>query len=224
MGKKIICPFHLDTNPSMHVYGEWSHCHVCLAHVRTSELGLDGAPVPRKDPTNVPKMIQYIRGLPIKSIRGLQLPFDDRGYYIVWPDGSFYKRRNWDDKTRYIAPAGVNQPIFTYPTNTAKHLLIVEGEINAISIHDVVYGDYKVCSPGPATNFMRYIKYYTQFERITIIADRDAPGVVFGDSLKQHLLKLHKRVNLILLEKDFNQVLQESGEQGVLELFEKVRV
>lgn len=223
MSRKIICPFHSDSTPSLHLYDEWAFCFVCRVSVPISELNLDPSMLDRqarREPTNVTKMVEYIKGLTIKSVRGLQLPADCKGFYVVWPNGSFYKRRNWEGKARYIAPTGVTPPLFVYP-GAAKHLIIVEGELNAITLHNVAYGDFKICSPGPASDFMRHIKYYSQFQRITIFADHDAPGVVFGVQLKNHLLSLSKRVNLITLTTDFNQTLQDSGEVAVKAQFEE---
>lgn len=219
--KKILCPYHNDTVPSMQIYGEFSHCYVCRAHVLTSELDLPESYVTKqikREPTNVARMIENINKLPNKTIRGIKLPHDEYGYYVVWPSGTYYKRRNYTGKARYTAPAGVTPPLFVYP-GAAKHLIVVEGEINAISLHNVVYGDFKICSPGPASDFMRHIKYFTQFNRITIFCDHDAPGVVFGIQLKNHLLSLGKRVNLNSMVTDFNQLLIDGGEEAVKQRF-----
>ena len=221
--KVILCPFHNDTNPSMRIYGEYSHCFVCSAHVLTSELNLPEykpRTPPRKEPTNIAERIQYISKLPKQNIRGFNLAYDDLGYYLVWPSGNYYKRRNFTGKARYTAPSGVAQPLFVYP-GSAKHLVVVEGEMNAMTLHRAVYGDFKVVSPGPASDFLRHVKYYFQFHRITLILDYDAPGIVFGLQVKEYLLKFGKHVNLILVDKDYNQILQDSGEEAVREAFER---
>lgn len=207
----------------MHVYGKYSHCHVCSAHVLTSELNTTEAIVDsvfKAEPTNIASMIKYIESLTIKTVRGLQLHTSERGYYVVWPNRDYYKLRLNFGSTRYIGPSGVRPPLFTYP-GSSKHLVIVEGEINCISLHNCVYGEFKLCSPGSASNMMQFIKYYLQFDVITIIADKDASGVVFGSALKEHLLKSGKKTNLIVLEKDFNDVLVQDGEEAVKQLFEK---
>lgn len=221
--KRVICPFHLDTNPSMVIYSEWAHCFVCHAHVLTSELTLPNAFEERvkQDPVDLPRALSRINNLPRADIRGFYLPYDKYGYYILWPNGDYYKRRNYDEaKGRYTSPAGIKKPLFVYP-GSAKHLIIVEGELNAMSLHDSVYGEYKICSPGPATDMMRYIKYYLQFKFITIIVDHDAPGVVFGVSLKEMLLKERKRVNLITVKVDYNELYQNGGADLVKSQFEK---
>ncbi len=110
---KIICIFHDDHEPSMSVYGSWCYCHVCKISVPTSELNIpENRHLPRPEPTNVPDRVKYIEGLPTKLIRGLQLPYDNSGYYILWPSKNYYKRRNHEGKPRYIGPAGVKASLY----------------------------------------------------------------------------------------------------------------
>ena len=207
----------------MRIYSEWSHCFVCNAHILTKELELPEHLIDRAfkaEPTNIPNMIKYINSLPVATIRGLQLPYNERGYYVVWPNLDYYKLRLNSGNTRYIAPSGVKPPLFVYP-GSARHLIIVEGEINCMTLHNCVFGEYKLCSPGPATDMMRHLKYYAQYQRITIIVDHDAPGVIFGCQLRDHLLTLKKRVNIIALDKDFNDILTSEGEEAVKCVFER---
>ncbi len=74
-------------------------------------------------------------------------------------------------------------------------------------------------SPGSATNLVKSIEYYLHFNRIICILDRDAAGVAAGIDLKRKLLGRGKRMELICVEKDFNDVLQESGKEGVKQAF-----
>lgn len=223
---KILCKYHNDATPSMHVYQNGGHvkgfCFVCHASVFLNDEEFEGKGVikPKAEPTNVIRVLEYIRRLPKKAIRGLDLPYDQTGYFIVWPNGEFYKRRTWGDKTRYIAPAGVKQPLFVYP-GKADHLVIVEGEINAMSLHQVLYGEYRICSPGPASEFRRHIQFYKQFKKVTIVADHDAPGVVFGVELRDMLHKLHISSTLMTVLTDFNDTLQKHGEEAVRAQFER---
>lgn len=221
---KVICPMHNDHEPSMKIYGEWAYCFVCQAQMRTTDLNLPGSAQEireKKHPTNVPNMIEYIKSLPQMEIRGHKFHVSDSGYYFLWPHGNFYKKRNFDDsKGRYVSPRGVSKPLFVYP-GSAKHLLIVEGEINAMSLHTSVFGEYKVCSPGPAADFVRYIKYYLQFKHITIFVDKDAPGVIYGTYLKDILLRHNKHTKLVAMERDYNEIHVTEGETGVRNYFEK---
>lgn len=219
---KVLCKFHDDSTPSMHIYGDRAFCYVCHAMCLTEELELPGhiRVVPKKELTNVPGMIKTIESLPTQLIRGFRLHVDELGYYIVWTDKSYYKRRNFYGKARYTAPSGVKPPLFTY-SGTSKHLVIVEGELNCMSAYRATWGDYKLVSPGPASDMLRHIKYYSYYQKITIIVDHDAAGIVFGCQLKDHLLKMNKHVHLVTVKKDYNQLLQDSGEEAVREQFER---
>jgi hypothetical protein len=222
MGNKVLCPIHNDHEPSMTVYGKWAHCHVCKANILASELNLpENRSIPRPEPTNVPERIKYIKSLPTKMIRGLQLPYDNSGFYLVWPQENYYKRRNYEGKVRYIGPSGVKAPLLVCP-GTASHLIVVEGELNALSLYGAAWGEYKIVSPGSAAEFLRHVKYYLGYSKITIIADYDAAGLVHGCQLKDLLLKSGKRVNLELMRKDFNQILQDENEEAVRATFERM--
>lgn len=223
MGKKIICPSHNDTVPSMHIYEDFGFCFVCHVSIPVSELNLPGnfEQRPRQDPTNIPKMIERIKSLPTAFTRGFYFPYDDRGFYIVWPGENYYKRRNNSQNTnRYVSPSGAVKPLFVYPGNS-RQLVIIEGELNAMSLNSCLFGEFKICSPGPASDLMRYIKYYSQFDNIRIYVDYDGPGVVFGSTLKDMLLKQHKRVILVAMTRDFNDILCKDGEDAVRKRFEE---
>lgn len=217
----INCPYHDDHTPSMKIYGEVAYCFVCSISVPVTELKLNEKHkyvIP--EPTNVPERIKYIKSLPTKMIRGLQLPYDDSGFYVMWPQENYYKKRNNEGKTRYIGPSGVKAPLLVCP-GTFSHLVIVEGEMNALSLYSIVWDGYKIVSPGSASELMRHIKYYLVYSKITVIVDNDAAGVVFGYQLKEILLKNNKSVTLCLMNKDFNQHLQDGGEEAVKQKFEE---
>lgn len=218
----ILCPFHNDTRPSMRLYGKFSHCFSCGAHVLTEELDLPehAKIIPKKEPTNITGMIRYIETLPKKDIRGFKLHTDDLGYYIIWPEKNYYKRRNFSGNARYTAPSGVKPPLFVYG-GSSKHLVIVEGELNCMSAYKATWGDYKLVSPGPASDMMRHIKVYSYYHKITIITDYDAAGIVFGCQLKEHLLKMNKHAKLVTIRQDYSQILQDRGEEAVREQFER---
>lgn len=224
MSKKVVCPAHDDHEPSMHLYGDTGFCFVCKASIPVSELNVpENKHIPKPEPTNVPDRIKYIKNLPTKLIRGLQLPYDNSGYYIVWPQNNYYKRRNFEGKVRYIGPSGVRAPLYVLP-GTAQHLIICEGEINALTLYDCINMDereFKVVSPGSASEMMRHIKYYLGYSRITIIADYDAPGICFGYQLKDLLLKSKKQTMLVLMKEDFSRILQDEGHEAVRLKFEE---
>lgn len=207
----------------MRIYSKYSHCFVCNAHILTDELDLPehAKIIPKKEPTNVVAMIKHIKTLPTQIIRGFKLHYDERGFYVVWPDENYYKRRNFEGRVRYTAPSGVKPPIFAC-NGFAKHLVVVEGELNCMSAYKASWSDYKLVSPGPASDFMRHIKYYQYYQKITLILDHDAAGIVFGCQLKEVLLKSGKHCNLVTVKQDFNETLTKHGEEVVREDFERL--
>ncbi len=225
---KILCPYHTDTNPSMHCYQDTAYCFVCSKTVAIEEvLNADEiqrlkTQVPEKE--NVEETIRYIKTLPKIKVRGLDLHTGRYGYYIVWPDNQYYKLRRYDDSPRYVGPRGIRPPLFSLGRNK-KTLVLVEGEINAISLHQSVGSDLlHVVSPGSASGLMdeRTVNYSLQFESIYIIMDLEPSGPVsFGIELKKVLQSRGKKVTLILLTIDFNQLLQNGGSEAVTKQFIK---
>lgn len=222
MSERILCPYHDDNEPSMVVYGEWAHCFVCKAHPKASELGLPNIEEikARKKPDDIKSNLQYIDSLPTKKIRGFDLPYNDFGYYLVWPDRSYYKRRNWEGKSRYISPRGIQKPLFEY-RYAANNLVIVEGEFNAASLQESVKGDFKIVSPGPASELVKYIKLYLPYRKIIIVVDRDAAGVVHGVDLKERLLRHNKHATLVPVVKDYNAIYEEEGQEALKKTFKE---
>lgn len=207
MSKLITCPFHDDRTASMKVYGDFAFCFACHLQVPVSELNLPAKlNHSRPEPTNILERLDYIKSLPVKSIRGLELPADGEGYYILWPGNKFYKKRLYQGKIRYLAPTGHKPPLYICPGDS-EHLLVVEGELNAASIYPLVWDTFKVVSPGTAGDFMRHIAYYLKYKRITIIADYDPAGICHGLQLKETLLRHGKRVEIILTDQDLNDKL-----------------
>lgn len=212
---KILCPYHEDTNPSMEVYDDYSHCFVCGAHVPNRQVGVKSAKVLKKTPTDIKTEISYIQTLPTRRIRGLDVPYDSKGFYIVWPSGQFYKRRSFQDEARYLAPTGVKAPLLKY-SGKLKTIAVIEGELNAISAYESIKSSKNceyatIASPGAATEFKRFIGEYLGYDRIILILDSDAAGIVAGLETKEMLLKLNKHASLVLKDTDYNDTLQLSG-------------
>lgn len=224
MSKKILCPFHVDTTPSMHVYQNEGrtvgYCFVCSAQARLQDLeDKYTAPVVQ---TNIVERMDYINFLPTKQIRGLELPYDHYGFYVVWPDDKFYKRRNWEGKARYIGPSGHKPPLLVANKVEGESLTIVEGELNVLSLFSSLGSlSGNLVSPGSSSELVRHIKHYLNYKKIYIFVDNDAAGAVHGYQLKELLLKHRKDVRLFLLDKDFNDILQEHGKDAVKKEFRK---
>lgn len=220
---KINCvnPDHSDTTPSLHVYEERCFCFVCGFMCKTEEVlnadEIKNLRNSQSEKENIEESIKSIKDLPKTKIRGLDLPTGHSGYYVVWPDDSYYKLRRYDDNPRYVGPRGVRPPLFKLGRNN-KTLVLVEGELNALSLYQSVGSDLlHVVSPGAAGNFMdeRTINYCLQFDQIYVIVDKDPAGIANGKPLRDLLRDKNKTCSLIALDKDFNQILQESGSKVV---------
>jgi len=213
MNSMINCPLHSDQHASMKIYGPVAYCFVCCMSIPTAELNLPSSITPQtKQIEDVGAMMEYIKTLPTAHIRGLELPYDESGYFVVWPNGRFFKKRKNYGSTRYLAPAGHKVPLYICPGDS-RNLLVVEGELNAQSLYNVIWEhDYKIVSPGSAGEFLKHIDFYLKYDKITLILDRDAAGVVHGTHIKDILLKHRRNASLVLVKTDFNDKLQESEE------------
>lgn len=226
MRDKIRCPFHAEETPSCVLYEERYHCYGCGKNGPLSDLNLDlGPPKPRKPPTNLKARRDYIATLPTKEIRGIPLKYDDRGYYLVWPDSLYYKCRLFDpaDGPKYANPTGHSQPLFwarrSWPATPV--LLVVEGEINALSIKEAL-PEADVVSPGSAGDFLAdkqraNLTLFSRYASIVVVVDRDAAGTAAAIHLKGMLLGKVPSINIVLMEKDANQVLVDHGKRQLRE-------
>lgn len=220
---KILCPYHDDTEPSMHLYASHAHCFVCWAHVPIDKLdlgklGLKKLPQVKED---LDSKLSYIKNLPTKTIRGLELPYDDVGYYILWPQQRYYKCRKWNDTGgRYLSPKGITKPLYVIAGDNRDKLLIIEGELNAASLANITKR-VSICSPGSAGEMLKYINFYLRFKSIHVIVDHDPAGVVYGLELKQALLARNKPTKLHTLTTDFNELLQHGKEKEIRDWFKK---
>lgn len=206
----------------MEVYHDYAHCFVCGAHCKVEELEGDIVPRKAKKKSNIAEWVHYTEGLMTKWIRGIHLPYDSKGYYIVWPDKSYYKRRNWTGEPRYTAPTGHKQPLLTYQSSHKK-LVVIEGELNCMSVSPYTLGkqDFTLCSPGPASDFMRHIKTFLQYREIVLIMDHDPAGIAFGVQVKDLLLKSGRHAKLVTRTEDYNDVLQKTDASVLKYFFEK---
>lgn len=224
---KINCtnPNHEDRQASMEAYSDGGFCFSC-GWVDKSIKDSSNEKI-SKVPENVQETIQKIDTYPKEFIRGLHLQVDPgtSDYFILWPNRSYYKRRKYSGSSRYIGPRGVRAPLFLYPGRT-EFMVIIEGELNCMSFKHSIFGtetpDYHVCSPGSATELLRHLNdYLTLATRFAIIVDMDKPGVIAGLKLKSELMKRKRKVQLIAVEKDLNEILQEEGKEGIKRWTEK---
>lgn len=206
----------------MELYEEYGHCFSCGAHKKLKDIpGYEKEKPVKKEKENIQESISKIKSLSKMLIRQLQLPADRDGFYVVWSNGDYYKKRMYSGTIRYIGPSGHKAPIFSLPMES-KTLVLIEGELNALSLAEVVK-DLKIASPGSANEFNRHLEYYSKFKTIYLILDNDPVGIVNGVKTKEYLLKLGKSVKLILMDRDFNDLLQEGGPELVLKEWEKIK-
>lgn len=219
---KILCPNHKDTNPSMHLYEERGYCFVCGYTCPVEEVA---SPTQmgqiKKEKTDVDEMLQYISELPVREHRGLQFPTNSTGFYVVYPNAKFYKKRLFEGRSRYIGPRGHKVPLYVHE-GKSDDVVIVEGEINARTLFEARVTIATIASPGSSTEMLTHLdKLLTHCGIFAIVVDRDVPGVAWGLKLKSELLKRGRRVILAALEKDYNQILQEEGFEKVKEVYRK---
>lgn len=165
--------------------------------------------------------LDYIDDLPKQSIRSLNLHFDNTGYYIIWDYTPYYKLRLWDSpdlKSRYKSPLGHSKPVFAKLVKEPSRLLvIVEGEINALSLAEAE-GNFDIISPGGVSSFtdgemLNELNNLDLYDTVLICTDQDQPGLKAALTLKKLLLAKDKLVFIKLMEKDFNQLLQDYGKE-----------
>lgn len=213
---KIMCPYHNDTNPSMELFPDgYGFCFVCWKqYPMDSELikKSQGKKV-KKPKENLAEKLTYISSLPTKEVRGVQVPYNDRGYFIVWPDQSYYKLRQWQDvDPKYIGPSGHQPPLFKLiGKQESTTLVIVEGELNALSLSNVI--EHDIISPGAAGHFKVHqselIEISKNYKKIILWTDNDYAGHEALLSLAPELTTKSNVVGFIHSDQDANELLKQ---------------
>lgn len=234
--KKIKCPNpdHEDHKPSCAFYSDGSaYCFVCNLYFPSAE---DYVPVLTDVVIeDLNEKLVYIDALPTEIIRGIRFPIDQSGYFIKWPENDYYKLRKWDSSdnaSKYYCPKGHSKPLYVIPGKAqTRELVIVEGEINAISL-SFINNTFDIISPGGVGNFtdnemIKELNKLTYYDTILICVDSDTAGLQGALKLKSLIYKLPLSTEVIihLMEKDFNQLLVEHGEnfkESVKKEFESV--
>ncbi len=227
---KIRCPRHDDKTASCAIYPDGTfHCFGCGAHGQSSELGeaYEGevGPDRPKFVEDVARTVPAIESLPLVTIRGLELHANDHGYYIVWPCRNYYKHRSYtpvSDGAKYKGPAGVAKPLFQVWVGGNDELIVIEGELNALSLARA-RPDLDIVSPGGAGDF--YSKrtlstdtpLYRRYKRIICIVDEDAAGAAAAIRFKSHMVQYGLAVTIKMMKKDANDLLVERGLDGLKE-------
>jgi len=230
MKKRYHCPRHVEATPSAVVYGDSFHCFGCGSRGPVSELGLSAGEIIPEYVENIQESVANITRLPTRTIRGFNLHYNARGYYLVWPDASYYKFRSFDDNSgggKYRGPSGVRKTPFVIGnkggTIKEDRLVLVEGEFNALSLAALEEPDLFIVSPGGAGDFYsrnseRYLQDYLNFSSIDIVVDNDPAGLLAGIEMKSKLAAKGanaSHITIVLVDKDFNEVYEQSGKDGL---------
>lgn len=219
---KIVCPNpeHEETTPSCAVYDDGSgYCFGCLSYFKILDEEVQSKSMTPKIRDDLEGKLKEISTYATMTYRGLDFPYNAEGYYIVWPNKDYYKCRRWmqtEGQAKYSNPRGHAQPMFFLesPKKSSK-LIVVEGEINALSIRSSIE-DYDIVSPGGVSNFN--IKKLREgniplnaYSSVIIFADGDVVGFKAAISLKQELQEFINDVVIHLLENDMNEILTKGG-------------
>lgn len=224
---KITCinPNHADSTPSMEIYSEGLYCFSC-GFYRPHNGSLDGVKLPKVapvEPEDLEPALRRIGGLKSDVIRGLLLPADERGYYIVWPGGTFYKYRLFKGEPRFLAPRGHKQPLLHLRNdNKDAALVIIEGELNALCIdqlNDLYGAGAQVLSPGSASSFIsseaQILEIAKTYSRVLIWTDLDPAGIKALWHIYPKLVRLGIEVLEHTSTEDANDILVKRGPGGL---------
>lgn len=230
MPKMIPCPFHTQANgapertPSFALYETRYYCFGCRASGPVADLGAEYRGSKTTQPEDIVASLRRISDLPKQQVRGFQLPADEMYWYLVWPSGRYYVRRRHETKPgqqKYLSPKGHARPTYIPRKAETGTLWFVEGELNALSLAQVVSDT--VASPGSAGAFAK--KNWTlfrRFSRVIVVADDDAAGADAAYLLAERLVKdMKKEVIIQLWAKDANQILVEEGTDGLQQEVER---
>lgn len=224
MSKKYLCPKHREDTPSANAYSDHYYCFGCGARGPLSELGLPaGERIEITYVEDVAATIAYIESLPRKEIRGFTLPYNSRGYYLVWPTRDYYKMRieGADSGSKYRGPSGHKKPPFCANSGGFSSLVLVEGEFNALSLAALELQNMDIVSPGGAGDFYsksgaHYLRDYAKRSRVDIVVDADKPGTIAAIETKAKLGRLGcPEVKIHLVERDFNDIHVQDGKEAL---------
>lgn len=229
--KRYICARHNESTPSAVVYGDHYFCFGCGAKGDVSELGLEkGESIEPEYVEDLQASLDYIRSLPLKSIRGFSLHANDRGYFLVWPEGNYYKFRAYhcdNPGGKYRGPSGHKKPEYVARTDNSGKLYLVEGEFNAMTLA-ILDLPGTIISPGGAGDFtskgrLTNLARYATFNSVSLIVDSDKAGAIAAIETKAMLAARGcSSINIFLVEKDFNDIYAEKGKQELTHYTKKL--
>jgi hypothetical protein len=150
------------------------------------------------------------------------LPYNDKGYFLVYPSRDYYKLRiasGLDVKSKYRGPAGHKKPRFVaHTTGKYDQITLVEGEFNALSLA-ALEPEGDVISPGAAGDFFsksraQDLQEYAKYARIDLVVDDDSAGLQAAIECSAALKALGaEAVKAHFVKVDFNDLFQEGKER-----------
>lgn len=229
MLQRVHCPRHEEATASCVVYDDHAWCFGGCGRVELSELASQGVrPAAKLQPEDLQRSIERIRSLPLARVRGLDLPVDGDSYYILWPDGGYYKRRKFiaGEGSKYLCPKGHAKPLFVprHPPGAAA-IALVEGEINALSVASLA-PPFAVASPGGVGDFtektLDKAPWLARFSRWLLVLDADKPGLDAAIRMKKALLARGLAdIQVVLMEEDCNDKLVKGTLQDEVERWKR---
>lgn len=228
--EKIHCPFHAEKTESCVIYETNYHCYGCGAHGPLSDLGRAPTAAPKERyKEDLDARRKEIEALPRSTHRGFVFPYNHRGYFITWPDCSYYKQRLFDPKdgeSKYKCPAGQPQPLFWARRGAGRILALVEGELNSMSMAEA-FPEWDVCSPGSASDFKteRFRKFLLTIARsyctVIVQTDRDGAGTEAAIHTKGLLLNKVPNIPIVLMARDASEIYCAHGKDKLREEVER---
>lgn len=226
MRRRIRCIFHKEATPSLvqrkdgwYCYGA---CHKLYTNKEVQERTGEAYEYEEEDTEkeDIGDSIKRLESLPFRDLRGLRFRSDASGFYVLWPSKKYYKYRRFNagDLPKYIGPRGYAPPLFWARQEDRPILGIVEGEINSLSIAEVV--DWDVCSPGSAScfnsdNLARYLSDFKRYSSIIVILDKDSAGSKALIEAKSYLLYKVPFLTFFQIAPDANEILVTHGKEAL---------
>lgn len=228
MKHRIRCPWHAEKTASLVRRKSDYYCYGSCAKAYTlEEVSQKGIALDYEEDDecqeNIEEKFAYIASLPRAKIRGLEFPCDTRGYYVCWPDKSYYKYRFFEpgQGPKYVGPKGHKPPIFWARKLLGGTLYVTEGEINARSVETAISG-VSVCSLGSATMFNsttlnKLLTTLKEYSNVVVVLDKDAAGTKALIETRAAFLYKLPFTRYIQLDRDANEILVEDGPEKLRE-------
>lgn len=166
-------------------------------------------------------------GKKVLSSRRFIIPTENHYNAVVLNEDRTEKNKKW-----WKMHAGSKEVFgLNLVPDDAENLIVVEGEIDAMSIYQATKGKFNVIATGGAAekNFVKFLneKFLEQKPRILVLFDPDDAGRKNAPKLCRLLEKNNFTADFKFLTENFskvdaNQILVEHGEEKLAELVEKL--